>query len=92
MNLKLEELRVDMAKEVASISHDFSTLHTKVGIIATAVTNFVKWYQYLIPKIDKIVEIDSQSFSKIEDSLINLKDLVSKIGSSFSLLTLDSLS
>ncbi|CAI9275185.1 unnamed protein product [Lactuca saligna] len=92
VNIKLEELRVDMAKEVAVISHDFSTLHTKVDIIAVAVTNVMKWYQSLILKVDKIEELDTKSFSKIEDSFINLNDLVSKISSSSSLITPNSLS
>ncbi|CAI9282806.1 unnamed protein product [Lactuca saligna] len=91
VNLKLENLRVDMAKEVAAISHDFSTLYTKVDIIAFAVVNFFKWYKSLIPKVDKIAEIDLQNFSKVEDFLHNLKDLVSKIGLSSSLLTPESL-
>ncbi|CAI9262167.1 unnamed protein product [Lactuca saligna] len=80
-----------MVKEVAAISHYFPTLHTKLDIIAFVVTNVVKWYQSLISKLDKIVELDTQSFSKIEDSLINLNDLVSKIGSSSSLINHDSL-
>ncbi|CAI9269843.1 unnamed protein product [Lactuca saligna] len=87
----MEELRVDMGKEVAGISHDFSIIHTKVYIIVAAITNVVKWYQSLILKVDKIAEVDTQSFSKVEASLINLNDLVSKIGSSSSLITPDSL-
>ncbi|CAI9280545.1 unnamed protein product [Lactuca saligna] len=92
VNLKLEELRVDMAKEVDAISHDFSTLHTKVDIIAAVMTNVVKWYQSLLPKVNKIAELNTQSFSKVEDSLINHKDLVLKIGSSSSQITPHSLS
>lgn len=65
VNLKIEELQVDMANEVVDLSHDYSTLHTKVDIIADAITNVVKWYQYLIPKIDKNAELDVQSFGKL---------------------------
>lgn len=84
VNLKLEELRVDMEKEVAAISHDYSTLHIKVDIIADVVMNVVKWYQSLLPKVEKKAEIDAQSFGKVEELLNNIKDLVSKTGSSSS--------
>lgn len=42
VNLKIEELRVDMAKEVAALTHDYSSLHTKLDIISDVFTNVVK--------------------------------------------------
>ncbi|CAI9285209.1 unnamed protein product [Lactuca saligna] len=41
VNLKLEELRVDIAKEVAAISHDYSIIPKNVDIIADAVTDVI---------------------------------------------------
>lgn len=73
VNLKIEELRVDMAKEIADLDHNYSSLHTKVGIIADVVTKVVEMYNSLLPKVYKKVEVDAQSFGKIKETLSNLK-------------------
>ncbi|CAI9289793.1 unnamed protein product [Lactuca saligna] len=39
VNLKLQELRDDMVREVTVVQNDYATLHKKVDIICDAVTN-----------------------------------------------------
>lgn len=90
VNLNIEELCNDMAKEVADLTHNYSSLHTKVDINVDAVTKVIEWYISLAPKIKKKAEVDVQSFKKLDKLLGDLKDLVSKSGSSSSsLLTLE---
>lgn len=48
VNLKTEELRADMAKEIAALDHIYSSLHKKVDIIVDAITKVVEWYNYLL--------------------------------------------
>lgn len=48
-----------MVKEVATISHDYFTLHNKVDIIEDAVTNVVKWCKSLISKVDNMADLDA---------------------------------
>lgn len=52
MNLKIEEIRSEMAKEVLKIDHNYSTLNTKVYIIAEAMMKVVGLYNSLLPKVD----------------------------------------
>lgn len=84
VNKKIEELRVDMAKEIAALNHNYSFPHKKVDIIADAITKLVEWYNLLLPKLDKKAKVDAHSFEKIEETLGNLKDLILKFGSSLS--------
>ena len=42
MNLKIKELRSEIAKELAALDHNYSSLHMKVDIIVDVVTNVVK--------------------------------------------------
>lgn len=48
-----------MAKEVAELPHNYSSLHTKVDIIAAVVTKVVESYTSLLPKFDKKPESDT---------------------------------
>ena len=73
INLKTEECRTDMAKEIAALDHNYSSLHSKVKKIVDAVTNVVEWYNSLLPKVDKKAEVDVRSFGKIKETLNNLK-------------------
>lgn len=88
VTFKIEELRTDMAKEIVALDHNYSSLYTMVDIIVDAVTKVFMWYNFLLTKVDKNVEVDAQSFGKIEELLGNLKELISKFGSlASSLLT-----
>ncbi|CAI9294195.1 unnamed protein product [Lactuca saligna] len=42
VNLKIEELGVDMAKEILALGHNYSSLHSKVDIIVDVVTKVVE--------------------------------------------------
>ncbi|CAI9295424.1 unnamed protein product [Lactuca saligna] len=84
VNLKIQELRDDMAKEFTALDHNYSTLHNKVDIIAGVVTKAVNWYNSLVPKFDKKVEVDVTGFGDIAKLVGELKDLISTFGSSSS--------
>lgn len=81
MNLKLEELHTDIAKEVAHLEHNYSSINTKVDSIVGVVTKVVELYSSLLPKVEKKSESNTQSFEKIEELLGNLKELISKLSS-----------
>ncbi|CAI9262736.1 unnamed protein product [Lactuca saligna] len=65
VNLKIQELREDIGKEVSALQHDYSSLHQKFDIIADVVTKFVKLYESLVPKVAKTADTDVQSFANI---------------------------
>ena len=86
VNRKLEELKVDMEKEINELSTNYCSLLSKVDIVAAVVTKVVECYQSLIPKIDDKATGDITCFGKLDAMLSELKEMVSKSGSS-SLLT-----
>ncbi|CAI9300263.1 unnamed protein product [Lactuca saligna] len=88
VNRKLEELKVDMEKEINELSTNYYSLLSKVDIVAADVTKVVECYQSLIPKIEDKAVGDNTSFGKLDAMLSELKEMVSKYGSS-SLLTLE---
>lgn len=65
VNLKIEELRSELVKEVAALDKNYPSLQTKVDIIVDAMTNVVKWYNSLIPKFDSKVESVAQEVAKL---------------------------
>lgn len=84
VNLKLQELNNDMVKEITVLTHNYSTLHMKVDIIADVVTQSIEWYNSFVPKFEKKVTVDATSFGDIVKLLGTLKDLMSKSRSSTS--------
>ncbi|CAI9281857.1 unnamed protein product [Lactuca saligna] len=78
VDLKIQELRDDMKKEIIVLTHNYSNLHTKVDIIFDAITKAIAWYNSLIPKFEKKVEVDVASFCDIA----KLLDFVPRIPSS----------
>lgn len=88
INMKIEELCEDMAKEIAALEHNYSSLHKKVDIIVDVVTNYVTLYESLLLKVDKKVEANVKSFGNIDNLLVELKGLVLKSSFvSYSLIT-----
>ncbi|CAI9290536.1 unnamed protein product [Lactuca saligna] len=71
-----------MAKEVVNLDHNYSALNTKVDIVATGVTKVVEFHNSLLIKIDTKLEFDYKRFSKFEELVGSLKELISKLGSS----------
>ena len=65
VNLKLHELNNDMVKEITVLTHNYSTLHMKVDIIADVVTQSIEWYNSFVPKFEKNAENDATSFGNI---------------------------
>lgn len=90
VNFKLQELREDMGLEIAVLQQDYSSLHQKVDLIADVVTKFVKLYEALNTKVDKMASDDVHSFSNINQLLVELKGLALKTSLlSSSLITLE---
>lgn len=52
VNLKIQELRDDMVKEVEVVHHDYAYLHQKVDLLADVVKKFDKLYEDLNPKVE----------------------------------------
>lgn len=71
-----------MAKEIHELSTNYSSLLSKVDIVAGAVTKIVECYQTLVPKIEDKVVGDATSFGNLDVMLGELKELVLKSGSS----------
>lgn len=86
VNIKVQELREDMKKEIAALNHNYSTLHNMVDIIVDVVAKAVGLYSSLVPKFDKMAEVDVTSFGNIDKCLQELKDLMSKYDSSRTLV------
>lgn len=78
VNFKLQELREDMGLEIAVLQQDYSSLHQKVDLIADVVTKFVKLYEALSPKVERMVVDDAQSFLNTNLLLVELKGLILK--------------
>lgn len=75
-----------MANEIATLGHNYSSLHKKVDIIVDAITKVVEWYHSLIPHVEKMAEDEVNSFGSIKKVLVELKALVLKFGFVSSLL------
>lgn len=86
VNLKLQEIREDMQKEIAIVQHDYASLNQKMDIIVDMVTKFVKLYEALSPKISQLSSDESKSFWEVTTLLNDLKTLILKSSSS-SLIT-----
>ncbi|CAI9286970.1 unnamed protein product [Lactuca saligna] len=54
VNLKIQELHDDMAKEFAELGHNCSNLHNKVDILAAAITKVMEWHTTLPSQVDKL--------------------------------------
>ncbi|CAI9282846.1 unnamed protein product [Lactuca saligna] len=86
VNFKIHELRDDMANELSVLNHNHSTLHMKLDIIVDSITKAIEWYNSLVPKFDKKVELDATSFGDMAKLIAELKELLPKSGSLTSLI------
>ncbi|CAI9300099.1 unnamed protein product [Lactuca saligna] len=86
LNLKIEELGEDMAKEISALDNNYSSLHKKVDIIADTITKVLEWYNSLLSNVEKMAEDEVKSFGNIDKVLTELKGLVLKSGFVSSLL------
>lgn len=91
VNLKVQELREDMQKEINVAQRDYASLNQKTDIIGDVVSKFEKLYEALSPQITQLSSNNSKSFLEVTTLLSELKALVSKSTSS-SLITLEFLS
>lgn len=67
-----------MVNEVADLTHNYSSLLTKVNIIVEALMQVVQWYNSMAPKLDKKDEVDDTSIGNVAKLLAELKNLMSK--------------
>ncbi|CAH1444082.1 unnamed protein product [Lactuca virosa] len=82
VNHKLEELKVDVSKDLRELDNKYSSLLEKVDIIADGVTTFVKTHQSFDHKFDEKATAAVTSFGKLTTLLEELKGIVSKSSSS----------
>ncbi|CAI9284142.1 unnamed protein product [Lactuca saligna] len=67
-----------MMKDIATLDHNYSTIHNKVDIIVGAMAKAVELYTSLGVKLDLKAEVDANSFGSVEKLLKELKDLLLK--------------
>lgn len=79
VNRKVEEIQLEMSKEVVKLDQNYSNLHTKVDVIADAVTKVLESFNSLCTKVDSKLESDSKVFAKLEELLRSLKESLSKL-------------
>ncbi|CAI9286399.1 unnamed protein product [Lactuca saligna] len=77
-NLKLQDLRDDMVREVAVVQNDYATPHKKFDIICDVVTKYVTLCESLIPQITQLSTTDNQQFGEVISMLKDLKESVLK--------------
>lgn len=68
-----------MTQEVARVDQNYSTLRTKVDIVANVVIKFFEFYNSLVTKVDLKSEFDSTHFDKLEELIGSMKEFISKI-------------
>lgn len=69
VNLKIEELRQEMMKEIAKADQNYYNLHTKVDIITDAVTKLVEYH----------TSLNSKEFVHLQSVLAEVKEMISKL-------------
>lgn len=82
MNVKLQELRQDMEKEIANVRTEFASLNQKVDIICDVVTKFAKLYESLSLQIAQLSTTENKNFMEVFTMLKELKTLSSTSASS----------
>lgn len=85
VNCKIEEMKVDVSKEINELLTYYYSILSKVDIIATAVMNFVQTFQSLLPKVEAKANVDVLNFEKLGALLGEIKGLVSKFVTTSSL-------
>ena len=78
VNRKLEELKVDVSKELNELNSNYSIIKSNVDTIAAAVRTIFERYQSLTPKFNAKAKEDAQNFDKMGVLLGEMKELVSK--------------
>ncbi|CAI9259707.1 unnamed protein product [Lactuca saligna] len=75
VNHKLEELKVDVSKELHEMDNKYSSLLENVDIIVDVVTTFVKTHQSFDDKFDEKAIVDVTNFGKVTSLLEESKDI-----------------
>lgn len=66
VDLKVAELKLEMAKEVVKMEKIYTMLHSKVDVVADAITKLVDFNTDYVTKLEAKQEKDSQVFTKLE--------------------------
>ena len=77
VNQKIEEIKVDVSKEMNTLTTNYSLILSKVYIIAGAITNFIQTFQSTIPSIEAKDKEDRAQFGQLKVLLGELKEVVS---------------
>ncbi|CAI9278669.1 unnamed protein product [Lactuca saligna] len=79
MDQKMDELKSELDNEVEKMEHNYTLLHNKVDVVATAITKLVEFNTDYSTKLEEKLEKDSQVFEKIEEFLSSIKETILKV-------------
>ncbi|CAI9302880.1 unnamed protein product [Lactuca saligna] len=79
VDLKMAEIKLEMATEVEKMEKKYTLLHRKVDVIATAITKLVEFNIDYSTKLEEKSEKDSRVFVKLEEFLSSIKESILKV-------------
>ncbi|CAI9290329.1 unnamed protein product [Lactuca saligna] len=79
VDLKMVELKLEMAKEVEKIEKNYSVLHGKVYVVVDAIPKLVEYNTTYSTKLDVKSEQNCKVFAKLEEFFSSIKESISKI-------------
>lgn len=79
IELKMEDLKSDMSKGMEKIELNYSSLRSKVNVLAEVVKNHVEYNTLFLTKLEAKTETNSKIFDKIEEFLESLKECSTKL-------------
>lgn len=78
LDLKMMDLKAEMAKEVEKLEKSHFVLHGKVDIVADVIVKLVEYNYDYSTKLDVKTTSDSKVFEKLEEVLSSIKESVSQ--------------
>ncbi|CAI9290566.1 unnamed protein product [Lactuca saligna] len=80
LDLKVTELKTEMAKEAEKIGKSYSILYGKVDVVVNAIAKLVAYNTGYSTKRDVKTETDSKVFAKLREFSSSIKESISKVG------------
>lgn len=78
VNLKVQELKSKISKEMEKIERNYSNLHCKVDVIFDFIAKLVEYNTSYSTKLDVKSESGSKVFDNLEEFLSGIKESVSQ--------------
>lgn len=79
VDLKVVELKSEIAKEVEKVDKNYDVLHSKVDVIADAIAKLVDFNTNYSTKLEAKSVKDSYVFAKLEEFLSSIKETILKV-------------